>query len=215
MSDILTESQLREQLVHYGKSLFDRGYSSGGSGNISVRLPDGGFLVTPTNSSLGELQADTLSKLDAQGRHIAGERPSKEVPMHMAYYRCRPACGAVVHLHSPWLTALACLPCDTPENCLPPLTPYYVMRIGRLPLLPYFRPGHEAIGEALSEIAGHCSAALLANHGPIVSGGTLREAVFNIEELEDSARIWLTLKPLGYVPLSAAAIAELEQVYRP
>lgn len=207
----LTEQQLREQMVHYGRSLFSRGYSSGGGGNLSVKLPDGGYLVTPTNSCLGELQAETLSRLDENGVHIGGDRPSKEVPMHMAWYRHRPECGAVVHLHSPWLTALACLPCSTPENCLPPLTPYYVMRIGQLPLLPYFRPGHEGIATALSEIAASHIAALLANHGPVVSGRTLREAVFNTEELEDSARIWLTLKPLGYVPLTPAAVAELEQ----
>ncbi|SFR05996.1 MULTISPECIES: aldolase [unclassified Enterobacter] len=211
----ITEYQLREQLVHYGASLFNRGYSSGGSGNISVRLPDGGYLVTPTNSCLGELKPETLSRLDADGLHIDGEKPSKEVPMHMAWYRHRPSCGAVVHLHSPWLTALSCLPCETPANCLPPLTPYYVMRVGQLPLLPYFRPGHDNIAHALAEIAPDRTAALLANHGPVVSGKTLREAVFNMEELEDSARIWLTLKPLGYVPLTAEAIAELQQVYRP
>lgn len=213
MSDF-NEQQLREQIVHYGRSLFMRGFSSGGSGNMSVRLPDGGFLVTPTNSCLGELEAGSLSRLNAQGAHIAGDKPSKEVPMHLAWYRHKITCGAVVHLHSPWLTALSCLPCSTPENCLPPLTPYYVMRIGQLPLLPYFRPGHEDIATALGEIAGSRTAALLANHGPVVSGRSLREAVFNIEELEDSARIWLTLRPLGYVPLSPSAVAELEQAQR-
>ena len=114
----VSEHQLREQLVHYGRSLFMRGYSSGGSGNLSVKLPDGGYLVTPTNSCLGELQAATLSRLDADGVHLSGDKPSKEVPMHLAWYRHRPSCGAVVHLHSPWLTALSCLPCATPENCL-------------------------------------------------------------------------------------------------
>jgi ribulose-5-phosphate 4-epimerase/fuculose-1-phosphate aldolase len=213
MSNVI-ERKLREQIVHYGHSLFMRGYSSGGSGNMSVRLPDGGFLVTPTNSCLGELEANALSRLDVNGVHISGEKPSKEVPMHMAWYRQKPACGAVVHLHSPWLTALSCLPCSTPENCLPPLTPYYVMRIGKLPLLPYFRPGHEDIATALSEIAASRTAALLANHGPVVSGRSLREAVFNIEELEDSARLWLTLKPLGYAPLTPTAIAELEDARR-
>ena len=206
----VSEHQLRELLVHYGRSLFMRGYSSGGSGNLSVKMPDGGYLVTPTNSCLGELDPATLSRLDANGVHLSGDKPSKEVPMHLAWYRHRPSCGAVVHLHSPWLTALSCLPCSTPENCLPPLTPYYVMRVGQLPLLPYFKPGHEGIASALSEIAADHTAALLANHGPVVSGRSLREAVFNAEELEDSARIWLTLKPLGYVPLSEEAVAELE-----
>ncbi|ENN7403752.1 aldolase [Escherichia coli] len=210
----LNEQQLREQMVNYGHSLFMRGFSSGGSGNLSVRLPDGGYLVTPTNSCLGELDAATISKLDANGVHLSGDKPSKEVPMHLAWYRHRPTCGAVVHLHSPWLTALSCLPCSTPENCLPPLTPYYVMRVGQLPLLPYFSPGHEGIASALSKIAADHTAALLANHGPVVSGRSLREAVFNAEELEDSARIWLTLKPLGYVLLTAEAVAELEQFRR-
>ncbi|EFM2060924.1 aldolase [Escherichia coli] len=210
MSELI-EQQLREQLVYYGHSLFMRGLSSGGSGNISVKLSDDRFLVTPTNSCLGELESERVSLIDINGNHISGDKPSKEVPMHLAWYRHRPNCGAVVHLHSPWLTALSCLPCTTPENCLPPLTPYYVMRVGKLPLLPYFKPGHEDIATALSHIAADSTAALLANHGPVVSGSTLREAVFNAEELEDSARIWLTLKPLGYVPLSAKAIAELEQ----
>lgn len=134
----VSEHQLRELLVHYGRSLFMRGYSSGGSGNLSVKMPDGGYLVTPTNSCLGELDPATLSRLDANGVHLSGDKPSKEVPMHLAWYRHRPSCGAVVHLHSPWLTALSCLPCTTPKNCLPPLTPYYVMRVGQLPLLPYF-----------------------------------------------------------------------------
>ncbi|HBL6043959.1 TPA: aldolase [Escherichia coli] len=210
MSELI-EQKLREQLVYYGRSLFMRGFSSGGSGNISVKLAEDRFLVTPTNSCLGELDSERVSLIDIHGNHISGDKPSKEVPMHLAWYRHRPNCGAVVHLHSPWLTALSCLPCTTPENCLPPLTPYYVMRVGKLPLLPYFKPGHEDIATALSHIAADSIAALLANHGPVVSGRTLREAVFNAEELEDSARIWLTLKPLGYVPLSAKDIAELEQ----
>lgn len=132
MSELI-EQQLREQLVYYGHSLFMRGLSSGGSGNISVKLSDDRFLVTPTNSCLGELESERVSLIDINGNHISGDKPSKEVPMHLAWYRHRPNCGAVVHLHSPWLTALSCLPCTTPENCLPPLTPYYVMRVGKLP----------------------------------------------------------------------------------
>ncbi len=209
-----TEQELREALVGYARSLFQRGLSSGGSGNISARLPDGGFLVTPTNSCLGDLEAGTLSKLDDEGRHLSGDKPSKEVPMHLAMYRARPQCGAVVHLHSPYLTALSCMADINPENCLPPITPYYVMRVGALPLLPYIRPGDPQIAEQLAVSARRHSAALLANHGPVVSGTSLREAIFNAEELEDTARVFFLLKPHGFNQLRPADIAELEEHYR-
>lgn len=209
-----SEQQLRDDMVRYARSLFQRGLSSGGSGNISAKLPDGGFLVTPTNSCLGELDGHTLSKLDAGGLHVSGDKPSKEVPMHLAMYRARPRCGAVVHLHSPYLTALSCLADIPPQNCLPPVTPYYVMRIGRLPLLPYMKPGDPAIAVALAEIALDHNAALLANHGPVVSGTTLREAVFNAEELEDTARLYFLLKPHGYTQLAPQDISALQQAYR-
>nr|WP_186371735.1 aldolase [Yersinia alsatica] len=210
----LSEQQLRDDLVNYGRSLFQRGLSSGGSGNISAKLPDGGFLVTPTNSCLGELDSQTLSKLDAEGHYLSGDKPSKEVPMHLAVYQSRPQCGAVVHLHSPYLTALSCLTDIDQTNCLPSITPYYVMRIGQLPLLPYMKPGDPAIASALAESALSHNAALLANHGPVVSGSTLREAVFNAEELEDTARLYFLLKPYAYTQLSASDIDELRQVYR-
>lgn len=209
-----TEQQLRADLVKYARSLFQRGLSSGGSGNISAKLPDGGFLVTPTNSCLGELDSQTLSKLDADGHYVSGDKPSKEVPMHLAMYGARPACGAVVHLHSPYLTALSCLSDVSRLNCLPPITPYYVMRIGELPLLPYIKPGDPAIATALAGIARDHNAALLANHGPVVSGSTLREAVFNAEELEDTARLYFLLKPHDYTTLSLPDIEELRRVYR-
>ncbi|CNE75097.1 putative aldolase [Yersinia frederiksenii] len=210
----LSEQQLRDDLVKYGRSLFQRGLSSGGSGNISAKLPDGGFLVTPTNSCLGELDNQALSKLDADGHHLSGDKPSKEVPMHLAMYLARPQCGAVVHLHSPYLTALSCLTDIDPMDCLPSITPYYVMRIGQLPLLPYMKPGDPAIAAALAQSAQNHNAALLANHGPVVSGSTLREAVFNAEELEDTARLYFLLKPYAYTQLSASDIDELRQVYR-
>ncbi|WP_411705085.1 aldolase [Edaphovirga cremea] len=209
-----SEQQLRDDLVNYARSLFQRGLSSGGSGNISAKLPDGGFLVTPTNSCLGELDSQTLSKLDAEGNYLSGDKPSKEVPMHLAMYRARPACGAVVHLHSPYLTALSCLTNIDSENCLPSITPYYVMRIGRLPLLPYMKPGDQAIAVALAETARDHNAVLLANHGPVVTGSTLREAVFNAEELEDTARLYFLLKPYEYNQLAPSAVDELTQTYR-
>ncbi|CRG49604.1 putative aldolase [Yersinia wautersii] len=209
-----SEQQVRDDLVNYARSLFQRGLSSGGSGNISVKLPDGSFLVTPTNSCLGELDSQTLSKLDTEGNHISGDKPSKEVPMHLAMYRARPTCGAVVHLHSPYLTALSCLTNIDHTNCLPPITPYYVMRIGRLPLLSYMKPGDPAIAAVLADTARDHNAALLANHGPVVSGSTLREAVFNAEELEDTARLYFLIKPYDYSQLTTSSIDELAQSYR-
>ncbi|AHF77315.1 L-fuculose phosphate aldolase [Sodalis praecaptivus] len=210
----MTEAELREQMVSLAHSLFMRGYSSGGAGNISCRLPDGGFLVTPTNSSFGALDPERLSKLDEQGEWVAGDKPSKEAVMHRAFYRERPQTGGVVHLHSPSLTALSCLPGLDAANCLPPITPYYVMRVGTLPLVPYFRPGDPALAQAIGALAPSHNAMLLANHGPVVGGGSLREAVFNAEELEDTARLYFTLLPHGMVTLTAEQIHELNVTFK-
>ena len=207
------EQQLREEMVALGHSLFMRGFTSGGSGNISARLPDGGWLVTPTNSCLGTLSAATLSRLDSAGDLVSGDKPSKEVPMHLAMYEVRPDCGAVVHLHSPWLTALSCLADLDPTNCLPPLTPYFVMRVGKLPLIPYLAPGSIDIAMYVRELAVNHNALLLANHGPIASGKTLRQAVFNAEELEDTARLFFILRSASRRDLTADNIAELEQLF--
>ncbi|NDL61785.1 3-oxo-tetronate 4-phosphate decarboxylase [Acerihabitans arboris] len=210
----MTEAELREQMATLAHSMFMRGYSSGGAGNISCRLPDGGFLVTPTNSSFGTLDPATLSKLNAAGEHIAGARPSKESVMHLNFYRQRPDIGGVVHLHSPALTALSCMPGLNAENCLPPITPYYVMRVGKLPLVPYFRPGHPGLAEAIGALATTHNAMLLANHGPVIGGGGLLEAVFNAEELEDTARLYITLLPHGMVTLTGEQVAELERTFK-
>ncbi len=210
----MTETALREQMVQMAHSLFMRGYSSGGAGNLSCRLPEGGFLVTPTNSSFGTLDPATLSQLDAQGEHIAGDRPSKEAVMHLAFYRSRPTVGGIVHLHSPALTAVSCLPGLKVDNCLPPITPYYVMRVGKLPLVPYYRPGDSGLAKAVAALAPTHNAMLLANHGPVVSGGSLREAIYNAEELEDTARLFLTLLPHGMVTLTDSQIADLEKTFK-
>lgn len=207
------EQQLRDELVLLAQSLFNRGLSSGGSGNISLRLPDGGYLVTPTNSSLGFLSSEKLSRLDAEGNHLSGDKPSKEVPMHMAMYDMNPKCGAVVHLHSPWLTALSCLADLNPYNALPAITPYYVMRVGKLPIIPYIRPGAEEIAEHVRALAATHTAVLLANHGPVVSGNSLRQAVFNAEELEDTARLFFTLRDHHWRELTPDNIRELESLY--
>ncbi len=203
----MTEADTRALLVELAASLFARGFSVGSAGNISVRLDDGGYLVTPTNSSLGRLDPMRLSRLDANFAHAGGDKPSKEVSMHRAFYRARPQTGAVVHLHSTHATALACLPGGTD---MPALTPYFVMRIGGvLPLVPYYRPGDPAMEPAIAQAALGARAVLLANHGPVVSGPTLTDAVYAAEELEEAAKLALLLRGLSPRTLSPEQVAEL------
>jgi ribulose-5-phosphate 4-epimerase/fuculose-1-phosphate aldolase len=205
----MSEPELRALLVDLAASLFARGFSVGSAGNISVRLPDG-FLITPTNSCLGRLRADLLSKLDGDFNHVGGEKPSKEVFMHRAFYRARPDAGAVVHLHSTMATALACVPDANVENPVPPLTPYFVMRIGRsMPLVPYYRPGDAAMEPAIFDAARGARAVLLANHGPVVSGATLTDAVYAAEELEEAAKLALLLRGAAPRLLTPAQIDDL------
>lgn len=204
------ERELREALASFGHSLFARGFSVGTAGNLSARLEDG-FLITPTNSCLGTLDPERIAKLDADWAHIGGDRPSKEVPMHRAFYRARgPVCGAVVHLHSPMATAIACLADVDPLQPIVPLTPYFVMRIGAsLPLVPYLRPGDPAMEDAILEPARGARAVLLANHGPVVSAATLAEAVNAAEELEEAAKLALLLRGHAVRPLTAEQVAAL------
>jgi ribulose-5-phosphate 4-epimerase/fuculose-1-phosphate aldolase len=208
MSDV----SLREHFARMGRALYNRGYSSGSSGNISVRVADG-YLMTPTNSCLGMLDPARISTLDPDGNHISGDKPSKEVIVHLAMYRVRPNVGAVVHLHAPWATAVSCLKNLNPDCALPPLTPYFVMRIGRLPLVPYFRPGDPALAEAVAGGAQTSHAILLAHHGLIVGGQDLDDAVNNAEELEETARLFLVLQDKPYRTLNAEQVAELENGY--
>ena len=205
----MTENQLRDLLCEFGASLFARGYSVGSAGNISVRLPDG-YLMTPTNSSLGRLDASRISKLDAGWNHIGGDKPSKEVFMHRAVLAARPEAGAVVHLHSTYATAIGCLAAPGETAPIPPLTPYFVMRVGRaLPVIPYYRPGDAAMEPAIHEAAKAARAMLLANHGPVVSGKTLTDAVYAAEELEESARLALLLRGVGARELNSAQVDDL------
>ena len=190
----MSESETRELLARLAASLFARGFSVGSAGNISVRLEDG-FLITPTNSSLGRLDPARISKLDASFAHVAGDKPSKEVFMHRAFYMARSDAGAVVHLHSTMATAVACLPDVDMSNPIPPLTPYFVMRVGRtMPVVPYYRPGDAAMEPAIHAAALGARAVLLANHGPVVSGKTLTDAVYAAEELEEAAKLYLLLR---------------------
>jgi ribulose-5-phosphate 4-epimerase/fuculose-1-phosphate aldolase len=209
----MTESQARELMVELAASLFARGFSAGSAGNISMRIEDG-FLITPTNSSLGRLDPARISKLNQEFRHISGDPPSKEVFMHRAFYVTRTEAGAIVHLHSTLATAVACLPDVNSDNPIPPLTPYFVMRIGRrMPVIPYFRPGDPAMEPAIKAAAPDARAVLLANHGPVVSGKTLLDAVYAAEELEEAAKLYMTLRGQGPRTLTASQIDELLETF--
>ncbi|MBD1566178.1 aldolase [Vibrio sp. SA48] len=197
----MTDQQYRQQMVALARSLFQRGYATGGGGNLSLKLSDGTFLATPTGSSFGRLEADRLSVVDIDGVHLSGDQPSKEVSFHLALYRNNPQCNAVVHLHSTYLTALSCLDGIASDNAIAPFTPYYVMRVGTLPVIPYYRPGDPRIAEELAQRAAKNNAFLLANHGSVITGKSLFEAVDNAEELEETAKLVMLLKdkPVRYL----------------
>jgi len=206
------ELRLRDEMVEFGRSLFERGLSAGSSGNLSVRLDDG-WLITPTNASLGRLDSVRIAKLDWAGNLVSGDPPSKEAFLHRAMYEARDGAGAIVHLHATHSAAVSCLDGLDAGDCLPPLTAYYVMKIGRLPLVPYHRPGDPALAPAISGLAGKHSAVLLANHGPVVSGTSLEAAVYAIEELEETAKLFLLLHGHAARPLNEAQIADLVKAF--
>jgi ribulose-5-phosphate 4-epimerase/fuculose-1-phosphate aldolase len=206
----MTEAELRDAIVAHARSLFARGLSPGTSGNVSVRV-EGGFLMTPTGSSFGTLDATRLSRLDADGGHLDGDPPTKESFLHLALYAERPEAQAIVHLHSTHAVAVACLDDADPDDVLPALTPYYVLRVGRLPLVPYARPGDPALVDAVRERARESGALLLANHGPIVAGPSLDAAAAAIEEIEETAKLVLLLRGLPTRRLTAEQLAELPQ----
>ncbi|WP_334175577.1 3-oxo-tetronate 4-phosphate decarboxylase [Pseudoxanthobacter sp.] len=194
MTGVLSEeTRARDAIAAVGASLFARALTFGSTGNISVRLSDGSFLMTPTNVSLGGLDPARLSHLSPQGAHRSGDRPTKEAFLHRCMYCARGEAGAVVHLHSTHAVAVSVLADVDPEDVLPPITAYYVMRVGRLPLVPYFPPGDERLAGAVAAHAGAHHALLLANHGPVVAGRTLAEAQYAAEELEETAKLFLLL----------------------
>lgn len=205
----MSDSKLREDICFWAQSLFDRGLTGGASGNISVRTGDGGLLVTPTGVSMRRLDPARLSRFDATGRHISGDAPTKEMPLHSAFYETRRSSGAVVHLHSTHSVALSILPETDPENAVPPLTAYAVMRVGKVALLPFFVPGDAGMAEAIRGLAGRRAAVLLANHGPVVASKDLEAAVFAMEELEETAKLALLLRGTGAQPLDADQIAQV------
>lgn len=210
MTEILSEeTRLRDEIVDVGKSLFDRCFTFGSTGNISARLSNGDLLMTPTNASLGALDPARLSKFSAEGIHVNGDKPTKEAFLHQCMYCERMAAGAVVHLHSTNAVAISLIDGLDPDDLLPPLTAYYVMRVGRLPMVPYFPPGDVALAEAVRERARESHAVLLANHGPVVAGKSLREAQYATEELEETAKLFLMLRGERIRPLTSKECDEL------
>ncbi|MEO5861310.1 MAG: 3-oxo-tetronate 4-phosphate decarboxylase [Burkholderiales bacterium] len=210
----MTETQLREQICLLGKSLFDRGYTHGSTGNISAKTEDG-WLLTPTNSCLGRLDPAYLSKMSWDGKLLAGDAPSKESFLHLAMYEERRSFRAVVHLHGSDSVAVSLLGSIDGADCLPPLTAYYIMRIGYLPLVPYFKPGDLALADAVREAAKKHHALLLANHGPVVAGTCLSAAADAAEELEQTAKIFLNLRHEKLRTLSSEQVDELRRAFPP
>jgi len=213
MSSAHEENIQREKIARLSRSLYERGLTAGSSGNVSVRLDDG-WLLTPTNACLGELDPARIAKLDWEGRLLAGDAPSKEAFLHRSMYEERSGAGAIVHLHSTHSAAVSCMSGLDHANCIPPLTPYFVMKIGRLPLVPYYRPGDQALGGAIRGLAGKHSAVLLSNHGPVVSGANLEAAIYAAEELEETAKLFLLLRNTPTQCLSSQQIDELKTVFK-
>ena len=205
---------IREQLCEFGRSLYTRGLTHGSTGNLSVRLPNGNLLVTPTGSSLGRITPESLSVVTPKGELVSGPMPTKEVPLHQALYSTRgDKAGAVVHLHSCYATALSLLPTDNERDWLPPLTPYGIMQLGQVRLLPYFIPGSPEIGSAIEGLAGKHSAIMLANHGPVVSAKTLEAAVYASEELEATSKLAYLTRALEPNALTAEQVNDLVVQY--
>ena len=205
------ETRIRDEICRVGASLFDRGLTAGSSGNISVRLDDGGWLMTPTNISLGTLDPARLSRLDASGRLLSGDQPTKEAFLHLSMYGERKDAAAVVHLHSSHATAVSILRDVDPNDVLPALTAYYVMRVGRLPLVPYFAPGDPDLAHAVRALASNHHAVLLANHGPVVAGTSLANAQYATEELEETAKLFLMLHNHALRLLTPEQIGDLRR----
>jgi ribulose-5-phosphate 4-epimerase/fuculose-1-phosphate aldolase len=206
------DSHLRDQICDLGKSIFDRNLTHGSTGNISARCADG-WLLTPTGSNLGRLDPARLSKLDWAGKLISGDAPSKESFLHLAMYQERDRNNAVIHLHATHSVAVSILEDLDPDNLLPPLTAYYVMRIGTLPLVPYYAPGDMALAEAVRGYAGKHHALLLANHGPVVAGANLSAAADAIEELEATAKLYLLLQGQRVRSLTPEQVSEIKHRY--
>lgn len=209
----MSETKLRELICVLAKSMFDRGLTGGSTGNISARTDDGGLLVSPTGTSFGRLDPARLARFDANGRFIDGDKPTKEMPLHSAFYDTRSTTGAVVHLHSCHSVAWSMMPEVDPDNFLPPMTPYSIMKLGKVKLLPFFMPGDPAMGAAVRGLAGKRSAVMLANHGPVVAGTDVEAACNAIEELEDTAKLAMLMRGYDAKMLTAEQVNQVERQF--
>jgi ribulose-5-phosphate 4-epimerase/fuculose-1-phosphate aldolase len=207
---MIDEGALRHEMSELCRSLFERGFAHGSAGNVSARIGEH-ILVSPTNSCLGRLDPARLSKITVGGAHVGGDRPSKEAPLHLGIYSARPDAGAVVHLHSTYATVLSCLAETSAEDAMAPITPYLMMRVGRVPMVPYHPPGSDALADAVRAKAGAHRAVLMANHGFVVAGKTFEDAVFNAEELEENAKLLVLTRGQPLRLLTPGDIAALEQ----
>lgn len=205
----MSDTKLRETICLLAKSMFDRGLTGGSTGNISARTEDGGLLVSPTGTSFGRLDPSKLARFDASGRFIDGDAPTKEMPLHSAFYDTRSQTGAVVHLHSCHSVALSMMPEVDIDNFLPPLTPYSIMKLGKVKLLPFYMPGDPAMGDAVRGLAGKRSAVMLANHGPVVAAADVEAACNAIEELEDTARLAILMRGYDAKMLTPDQVAQV------
>ena len=203
------ENKLREQICLLAKSIYDRGLTGGSTGNISSRTSDGGLLVSPTGTSFGRLDPNKLSRFDSKGVFISGDIPTKEMPLHSAFYETRSTAGAVVHLHSCHSVALSLMPDVDEDDFLPHLTPYSIMKLGRVKLLPFYMPGDPEMGKAVRGLAGKRSAIMLANHGPVVAGKDIEAACNAIEELEDTARLAMMTSGMNARLLNASQVKSI------
>ncbi len=211
----MSTAALRDEICRVGQSLFARGYVHATAGNISVRLDDGGFLITPTDACLGTLDPARLARVDAAGVHLSGDRASKTLALHRRIYAAATGARCVLHTHSTHLVALTLQGVWHPDDVLPPITPYFVMKVGHVPLIPYHRPGDPHVADRVADaIAARAQAGtplravLLDRLGPTVWHASPAEASAVLEELEETARLWLMARPQP-APLTAEQLAEL------
>ena len=211
---------LRAEVCRVGRSLFERGYVHASAGNISVRLPDRqGYLVTPTDACLGSLEPERLAQVDIDGRQTGGDAASKTLALHRRIYDAEPGARCVLHTHSTHLVALTLGGVWSESDVVPPITPYYVMKVGHVPLVAYHRPGDPAVAERVAEAIARARAGdaplravLLDRLGPVVWHASPAAAMATLEELEETARLWLMTQPKP-VPLAPAQIDELRRAF--